>query len=151
MPTTQEWRVLDGLISSAGARHVDDQLMRPFREAAYRGEAPWKDPAADLHAQTKRVVLADMAQHAATPAELTATLRAFDDCQSSRAQAWVTGDAGDILVKRARRGRLPAGWEDAVVAAGGPQRLSGGYWGRAVLRAGGHRAPEPETAQATVD
>lgn len=141
MPDAIQWRTLDAVVNAA-PRTPDDVFLARYREAAFRGEAPWRDPDVHLSSRTRRVLLADMARHAATVDDVVATFRAMDDALLSRGQAWVTADAGDILVERSRRHQLPDGWADRVTAIAG-DRPSGRYWARAALRAGGHRIAEP--------
>lgn len=143
-----QWNLLEAYVM-AGSRAPEEHVMARFREAAYRGEAPWRDPSVRLSSRTRQVLLADMARHARSLDELGATFRALDDAVLSRGQAWITSDAGDILMKRARKGQLPAGWPDRVAAAVAGDRPSGHYWAGAVLRAGGHSVPpvkEPQGA-----
>ena len=143
-----QWRLLEAYVMAGASRNPDEHFMVRFREAAYRGEAPWRDPAVHLSPRTKQVLLADMAEHASTLDELAATVRALDDAQLNRGQAWITADAGDILLRRARRGQLPDGWPDRAVAAlAGGQRPSGHYWVGAALRATGHVVAQPKAAE----
>lgn len=139
------WRALDAAVLS-GPGKLDDGFLTQFREAAYRGEAPWVDPAIRLSARTKGVLLADMARHAGTVEEVTATFWAMDEAQLNRGQAWITADAGDILIERARHHQLPEGWMERVSSLGLGHRPSAAYWARAALHAGGHRVVESEAA-----
>jgi hypothetical protein len=138
-----DWSWLEAYVM-AGPKAPADRFMTRFREAAYRGEAPWRDKAVRLSPRTRQALLADMARHAASLDELAATFRALDDAVLSRGQAWITSEAGDVLMRRARKGQLPAGWPDRIVGAvAGADRPSGHYWAGAVLRAAGHKVAEP--------
>lgn len=148
--TPLQW---SGIAEAIGRHHkhpnrLDDE-MAPYRNAAYAGQAPWREFRTGLDAWARRYLLRDMAEHAATVQELTATLLALDDAlDGRRGLAWITGEAGDVLDRRAKKGTLPEGWADALFSfLAHPNRLSGAFWARSALRAAGHAVAEPKGAE----
>ena len=134
-------------------RHPDPSKPDPivaYRQAAFEGQIPWDTYTGHANAFDIGVLVADMAAHATTTAELATVLTSLDR-MGAKPRWWFeqTGTAGDVLLARARGDAgtlsLPDGWVDvAKVASSYAPGRSGGYWANAMLGVQGVRPAAPK-------
>ncbi len=129
------------------AKHPRNDALAPYRQAAYEDRIPWERHES-INWWGVQALFQSMSKTLTTGEELTRLFHLMDEARANR-MAHATGDAGDVLMDRARGKRgyapLPADWTiRAEAALAGGKNSSAAFWAGAMLRAAGHKVPQHE-------